>query len=378
MKKTFVGIKSKNKQAMDAIELVEHEGIPISLVHIMQHEYIERIAGAEPGDYLRNPEGTYIRCLKNIDVSVVDQYLALNPLRMGNKGFESNGKIHGGAVICDGITIDSPEAVVDHLEKYEFPRLSEAVRSFSEDERIKEIITSENEMQNKLGESILKTGYAYFKFPILFYSKYGYENYFMAYALYPEIIEKHFSLQADYAIINNIAAIKAIEKGNLNNLFRLDHDMADSRGILSGIKSLERLWMPHFERCLAPAIRAGVKFIWHCDGNLMELIPGLLDIGIKGFQGFQYEDGMDYVKICRMKTRENEPLIIWAGVSVTRTLPFGTPEDIKREMRFLVENGPGPGLFLGSSSSITPGVPWENIETLIEGLQYYKRYRSRS
>ncbi|MBN2557910.1 MAG: hypothetical protein JXB33_04035 [Clostridia bacterium] len=377
MTKSFAGIKGKNKQAMDAIGLVEHEGIPISLVHIMQHEYIERIAGAEPGDYLRNPEETYIRCLKNIDVSVVDQYLALNPLRMGNKGFESNGKKYGGAVICDGVAIDSPEAVVDHLEKYEFPRLAEAVRRFNENERIKEIITSENEMQYKLGEGIMKTGYAYFMFPILFYSKYGYENYFMAYALYPEIIEKHFSLQAEYAIINNNAAIKAINIGNLSKLFRLDHDMADSRGILSGIKSLEKLWMPHFARCLAPAVRAGVKFIWHCDGNLMELIPWLLDTGIKGFQGFQYEDGMDYVKICRMKTRDNEPLIIWAGVSVTRTLPFGTPDDIKKEMRFLAENGPGPGLFLGSSSSITPGVPWKNIETLIEGLQYYKRCRRR-
>lgn len=85
-----------------------------------------------------------------------------------------------------------------------------------------------------------------------------------------------------------------------------------------------------------------------------------------------YEDGMDYARICRIKTREGEGLIIMGGVSVTRTLPHGTPDDVRRELRRLVENGPETGLFLGASSSITPGVPWKNIETLVEGLAYYR------
>jgi hypothetical protein len=38
----------------------------------------------------------------------------------------------------------------------------------------------------------------------------------------------------------------------------------------------------------------------------------------------------------------------------------------------LVENGPPTGLFLGASSSITPGVPWQNIQALIDGLAYYR------
>jgi hypothetical protein len=61
-------------------------------------------------------------------------------------------------------------------------------------------------------------------------------------------------------------------------------------------------------------------------------------------------------------------------VSVTRTLPLGTPADVRRELRWLVENGPRTGLFLSASSSITPGVPLRNIETLIEGIRYYREY----
>ena len=50
-----------------------------------------------------------------------------------------------------------------------------------------------------------------------------------------------------------------------------------------------------------------------------------------------------------------------------------TLDDVKRELAWLVENGPKTGLFLAATSSITPGVPWDNIKTLVEGLKYYRQ-----
>jgi len=41
---------------------------------------------------------------------------------------------------------------------------------------------------------MLKSGYGHIGFPSLAYSTYGYENYFMAYALYPDVIERGFAL----------------------------------------------------------------------------------------------------------------------------------------------------------------------------------------
>ena len=73
-----------------------------------------------------------------------------------------------------------------------------------------------------------------------------------------------------------------------------------------------------------------------------------------------------------MRTPGGDDLLILGGASVTRTLPMGTPADVKREIDWLVETGPRTGLFLGCSSSVAPGVPWENIETLVEGLRYYR------
>jgi hypothetical protein len=358
-------------------------GIPSKTLFLMEHAHIERLAGAEPGAYRRDPEGVYLAMQRAVGTCLVDQWIPRNPLTMGDRGYEADSDRRDTAttgaheIVCDGVRIDSPEAVVQHLERFAFPRIAADIAAFDEDRRVQEIIAGEQTVQVLLGPTILKTGYGVVHFPTLAYTTYGYEAYFSAYALYPEVMEAHFALQADLAALNNRAAARAYIEGRLPPLHRLDHDMADSRGLLVRPETLDRIWFPHFARCLEPVIEAGVRLIWHCDGNLMDMVPRLLEVGLHGFQGFQYEDGMDYVRICRMRTREGEGLIIMGGVSVTRTLPYGKPGDVKRELDWLVENGPRTGLFLGASSSITPGVLWENVKALVEGLGYY-RNRNRT
>lgn len=341
----------------------------------MQHDHIERIAGAAPGEYKDRPEEVYLAMQEAVGVCVIDQFIPMNPLSMGGQGYEDveRGATTGAERIApDGIVIDSPEAVVRHMEQFFFPGLRQAAATFDEKAAVNGFLDGERAVQTKFGPNILKTGHGVVSFPVLHYGTYGYENYFMAYALYPEVMEKHFSLQADLALLRNRAIASAYVENDLPPLHRLDHDMADSRGTLVDVKSLDRIWFPHFARCLEPMLKAGVKMIWHCDGNLMEMVPRLLEVGLNGFQGFQYECGMNYEKICRMKDRNGNDLITIGGVSVTTTLPKGTPADVKRELTWLVENGPKTGLFLGTSSSITPGVSWENIEMFIEGLKYYR------
>ena len=364
--------------ALDTIHRRPVRGIPNWFLNVMEHEHIERLAGAQPGDYRRRPEETYHAMQVALGTCLMDQYIPDNPLSMGAHGFEG-GAGHSATtgaetITLDGITIDGPEAVVEHLERFVFNRLSDAITDFDEDTRVAEILDREASLQERIGPTMLKSGYAFISFPYLAYFTYGYAPYFLAYALYPEVMERHFALQADLALLNNRAAARAYAEGGLPPLHRLDSDMADSRGLLVSMESLERLWLPHFARCLEPVLKTDVKLIWHCDGNLMDMVPRLLEVGLRGFQGFQYEDGMDYERICRMRTRDGEPLVIIAGVSVTRTLPLGTAADVKRELEWLVRCGPPTGLFLGGSSSITPGVPWENMQMLVEGLRYYREH----
>ena len=365
------------KLALDTIMRKPTTGIASWLLNIMEWEHIERIAGVAPGEYQRRPEEVYLSMQRNLGTCMIDQYLWDNPLSMASHGYEqaAHGATTGAdEVLLDGMVVDSPEACAEHLERFAFPAIRADIASFDEDARVREIIANERSVQARIGPEILKVPYAVVAFPCFDYGTYGYVNYFSAYALYPDVMEKHYSLQADLALLNNRAVARAYAEGGLPPLIRLDHDMADSRGTLVRADSLDRIWFPHFARCLEPMLKTDVQMIWHCDGNLMEMVPRLLECGLKGFQGFQYEDGMDYERICRMKTRDGDDLLIIAGVSVTRTLPMGTPDDVKREMQWLVEHGPKTGLFLGGSSSIAPGVPWDNLAALWDGLKYYKEH----
>ncbi len=371
-------MSDRKQLALETIMQRHTKRIPSWTFHPMEHSVIERFAGANSGDYRKNPKEVYLAMQRAVGTCMIDQYIPLNPLTMGNKGYDEEterGVTTGAAqILLDDMEIDSPEAMIEHMERYIFPRMQKELLEFNEDIRVKEIIESERAVQRELGQDILKAPYGFTAFPCFAYNTYGYANYFMACALYPEVIEKHFSLAADVSILNNRAVARAFTEAGLPLYLRLDHDMADSRGTLVNIKWLDKHWFPHFARSLEPLLKTDIRMIWHCDGNLMEMVPRLLDVGLQGFQGFQYEDGMDYKKICQMKAKDGNSLLIIAGVSVTRTLPHGTPDDINKEIAWLVENGPATGLFLGCSSSITPGVPWENLKTLVDGLQYYRTH----
>ena len=364
------------QMALDAINRKENSGIPTGLVHIMEHSIIERLAGAESGAYVNDPYGVYCRMLEKIGVNMVDQFLAANPLTMGNRGYEHSldTPTTGGVTNMDGFIIDGPETCLEYMESIDIPNLKKRIAGFHEEQRIQEVINAESQEQRMVGPNILKAGYAKLLFPHLEYDRYGYENYFMAYALYPEVIDQLFQLQADYAAKNNSAVVKAFKRAGLPLYHRLDYDMADSSGLLISMESLKRSWVEQFARAIKPAVDADFTLLWHCDGNLMELLPHLIDSGINGFHGFQYEDGMDYVKICKLKATNSKSMVIQAGVSVTRELPMGAPDHVRKQMKFLVENGPETGLFLSTSSSCAPGTPWENIKTAVEGFEYYRKH----
>ena len=177
--------------ALDTILRKPDKRVPSYFLNIMEHSVIERIAGARPGDYVKDPHGVYIRMTQALDTCLLDQYLAENHLTMGDHGYD--GKAHGvttgvGSVILDGMVVDSPEAVVEHMEKFVFPRIRAQIDAFNESARVHQILSNEARIQEMLGPGILKTGHGFVAFPVFAYGTYGYVNYFSAYALYPDVM----------------------------------------------------------------------------------------------------------------------------------------------------------------------------------------------
>ena len=59
---------------------------------------------------------------------------------------------------------------------------------------------------------------------------------------------------------------------------------------------------PHAKLSLEPFVDAGIRLIHHCDGNVMPLIDDMIAAGFSGFQGFQYECGVDLTELRRRRS----------------------------------------------------------------------------
>jgi uroporphyrinogen decarboxylase len=61
----------------------------------------------------------------------------------------------------------------------------------------------------------------------------------------------------------------------------------------------------------------------------------------------------------------------WGGLDVQVTVPRGTPEDIDREVKHLVEvlGGPRGGYLGGTSHTILPDAPLENIRAAFDAFE---------
>jgi len=112
-------------------------------------------------------------------------------------------------------------------------------------------------------------------------------------------------------------------------------------------------------------INPDLKLYMHTDGNVCEIIEDLIEVGIDVLNPIQPEC-MDPVQI---KRKCGDRLTLHGAVSLQRTLPFGSAEDVGEEVRYLIENcNVNGGFVLGPSNVIFKEIPPENIAAMYEAV----------
>ena len=113
----------------------------------------------------------------------------------------------------------------------------------------------------------------------------------------------------------------------------------------------------------------GWKTFIHSCGSVVELIPDFIEAGFDILNPVQTAAaGMDPKGL---KERFGEQIVFWGGgVDTQRTLPFGTPEEVKAEVRDRVEIfGRGGGFVFSAVHNIQAGVPVENLVAMFEAFR---------
>ena len=181
--------------------------------------------------------------------------------------------------------------------------------------------------------------------------------------LAPAAVEAALSHIADISLEVQRRALEAY--GDVLHQVRLWDDIADKRGLLFQPDLWRRLFLPHLARASELAKSHGLPVHYHCCGAMSDIIPDLIDIGVDVLEPCQLHlPGMDPE---RLKQDYGQHITFWGGVNTQQTLPFGAPDDVRREVRERVRVlGRAGGYVLSPDHSLMPDVPPENIEALYD------------
>jgi uroporphyrinogen decarboxylase len=121
-------------------------------------------------------------------------------------------------------------------------------------------------------------------------------------------------------------------------------------------------WASVFEA--ARSIKPDILIWYHSDGNVSAVLDDLIEIGVSILNPVQPEC-MNPVEI---RKRYGQRLAFDGCVGTQTTMPFGTPADVKRVVRELVEalDGYHGGLMLSPTHVLEPEVPTANILAFFE------------
>jgi uroporphyrinogen decarboxylase len=105
---------------------------------------------------------------------------------------------------------------------------------------------------------------------------------------------------------------------------------------------------------------------YHGDGNMMQVVPDVVEMGIDVLNPVQPEC-MDPTEV---KRRFGDRLALWGTLGTQTTLPFGSVAEVRETCRRLIrEVGEGGGLLLAPTHVVEPEVPIENLVAFIDTVK---------
>ena len=160
------------------------------------------------------------------------------------------------------------------------------------------------------------------------------------------------------------------------DMVMLADDVAWQESLLLPPSLWRRYVKPRLEKLIS-AIKGGREkayVIYHSDGNISPIVPELIEIGVDILNPVQPE-AMNPAEI---KEKYGEKLILYGTISIQRTLPYGTVEDVRKEVMERIKTcGYNGGLILAPSNQVLIDTKIENFLALYECAKIYGRYPLR-
>lgn len=197
------------------------------------------------------------------------------------------------------------------------------------------------------------------------------EEWYVSTAIRRDYVYEVFALQCEIAL-GNLAKIHQVVGDKVSAVFITGTDFGTQRGPFISTEAYRDLYMP-FHKAVNDWIHKNTQwktFIHSC-GSVTALIPDFIEAGFDILNPVQCS--ATDMEPESLKSRFGDQITFWGGgVDTQQTLPFGTPEQVRAEVRERIKVfGKGGGFVFNTIHNVQANTPVENLVAMYETLREY-------
>ena len=194
----------------------------------------------------------------------------------------------------------------------------------------------------------------------------GMENALTDYYLYPEQVHRLFARLVEYY---SRLFERLHEEAGCDGIFISD-DIGTQTGPFFSVEVFREFFKPYYKQLIDKAHSLGMHYWLHACGDIEAFLEDFIEIGLDVVHPIQRHTAMDTKPIAETY---GSRICILAGFDVQQTIPFGTPEEVRAEVRYLMDTYARPeGRFmLTMGNGSTPDWKPEAIKALYDESMHY-------
>lgn len=153
------------------------------------------------------------------------------------------------------------------------------------------------------------------------------------------------------------------------DIVQVGDDLGTQTGLMLPPRLIKRYLIPRYKTWFRVLKNTGVYVFFHCDGKIDEIIPDLIETGIDILNPVQPE----CMNPAEVKEKYGSKITIHGCISVQQTLPFGTADDVRREVSERIRTlGYDGGYIVAPAHTIDKHIPLQNVLALYETAREYQ------
>lgn len=193
--------------------------------------------------------------------------------------------------------------------------------------------------------------------------RYAYKN--------PQFLEKVFK---DSAFYTTEVGKQFIEEGA--EVLFIFEDYAYKHGPFLHPKLWRKLVFPRLKEVVDAFHKRGALVLVHSDGNILPLMDMIVEAGVDGVHSLEPAAGID---LAYVKEKWGDKLCLIGNIDVGNLLPYGSEEEVVREVKRAIRSAaPGGGYILSTCSAVTDMCKPENYSAMLSAGRKYGKYPSAS